>query len=220
MIEALLVSLGFGAAAAGVACGLALHPRSPIGAPVVRRDPAGGVRITFDDGPDPEWTPRVLDRLAAIGARASFFVLGDRVDRYPELVRACAAAGHEIEIHGMSHRAATFQWPASLAREIATLSDSIEELTQRRPRWYRPPYGARPMLSSAIRPLRLVTWSWSCGDWPGGADNGARFPRVRAGDVVLLHDGPSAAPGARARTLGALEALAATSQPLVALGEP
>lgn len=220
MIESLLLGLGLGAAAAGLASGLALHPRSPVGAPVVRNDAGGGLRVTFDDGPDPEWTPRVLERLSSIGARASFFVLGTQVERHPELVRACALAGHEVEIHGMSHRAATLQWPPSLAAELRTLSRRIEGLTGRQPRWYRPPYGARPLLSSSSRPLRLVTWSWSCGDWAGGAAADAPFPAVRAGDIVLLHDGPTAAPGARERTLGALEVLAATRLQLLPLGEP
>lgn len=211
------IGLGLGAAASGVLSGLALHPRSPIGSPVFRLDASGGMRLTFDDGPCPEWTPRVLDRLDRIGAKASFFMLGAHLENNEALVRECAARGHRVELHGMSHRVASFQRPGALARELEELADAVEALTSRRPRWYRPPYGARPLLSRSLGALRLVTWSWSCGDWAGG-DRGAIAP-ARPGDVLLLHDGPTGDPAARARTLEALDVLAALG-PLVALDEP
>lgn len=205
-------ALGVSSLCAGLFSAATLHPKSPLGRPVVRA--ASGVRLTFDDGPDPEWTPRVLQRLDAVGAKASFFVVGERVRRWPELVRECAAEGHRIEIHGERHRAATLQWPSRLAEELRELGDAIEGLSSRRPEWYRPPYGARPLWASSYRPLRLVTWSWSCGDWAGAAAARRPLPGVRPGEILLLHDGPTTDPVARQRTLSALDELAASGHTL------
>ncbi len=215
-------------AVAGAVAGLALlraamyHPASPVGSPVRRVPPARGVALTFDDGPDPAWTPRVLDALERTGARASFFVLGERAERHPGVVRACAAAGHRVEVHGWRHRAATWQRPREVAAELARCVELVASLTGRRPRWYRPPYGARPWGTRCLRDrgLRLVTWSWWCRDWAGGADGGEPISDARAGDVVLLHDGPTASPAARARTLAAVAQLAASGVALGPLDDP
>lgn len=225
MIVEVVGVAGLAAAAAGVASAAFLHPASPLGGPVRRVD-GGGLALTFDDGPDPAWTPRVLAALDRLGARASFFVLGEQVERWPALVRDCALAGHRVELHGLRHRAATFQRPRTLATELARVADRVEALTGRRPRWYRPPFGARPWTRGAVRAsgLRLVTWSWSCGDWSGGLIAGvgpdAAFPPARGGDIVLLHDGPTRDPAARARTLAAVEHLAAGGLSLIPLGDP
>ncbi len=220
MIELIVTVAGITATSAGIGSFLMLHPRSPMGSPVVRLGAEGGLRLTFDDGPDPRWTPRVLDHLDRIDARASFFVLGEHLEKHPDIVRACAARGHRVEIHGMSHRAATFQRPRELALELDRLGERIEGLTGRRPRWYRPPYGARPLFSHSSRPLRLVTWSWSCGDWAGGAAPEAPIRAPRAGDVLLMHDGPTTETAARLRTSKALDALASAGLKLVALEDP
>lgn len=225
MILEVLGALGLVSAAAGVASGALLHPASPLGRPV-RRLASKHLALTFDDGPDPTWTPQVLDRLERIGARASFFVLGDQLDRSPDLVRACARAGHRVEVHGFRHRAACFQRPRELADELTRMVDRIEALTGRRPFWYRPPYGARPLsrASFTLPGLRLVTWSWSCGDWAGAgrppAPPRASFPEARQGDIALLHDGPTPDPAARARTLSAIDHLASCGLPLGPLLPP
>ncbi len=196
------------------------HPASPLGRPA-RREPAG-VALTFDDGPDPDWTPRVLDALDAVDAKASFFVLGERVERHPEVVRACAARGHRVEVHGWRHRRATLQAPRDVARELARTCECVAALTRRRPRWYRPPYGARPLGTRCFRDqgLALVTWSWWCRDWAGGDALDAPFEPVSAGAIALLHDGPTPAPDARRRTLAALAHLARARCALVPLSDP
>jgi len=216
MIELAVAGVATMAALSGAASALILHPGSPLGAPL-RRISCGAVALTFDDGPDPEWTPRVLDRLDRVGAKASFFVLGTQLKQFPELVRACAARGHKVEIHGMGHRVATLQWPSALGAELASMIGEIEALTGRPPRWYRPPFGARPLSSRPLGKLGLVTWSWSCGDWANGASDDQPMPGVSAGDIVLLHDGPTPERGPRARTLAALTSLAATGRALVSL---
>ena len=158
MLPWIVGALGLAAAARAALT----HPASPLGGPV-RRVPSG-VALTFDDGPDPRWTPRILDALDAVGARASFFVIGEQVTRHPEIVRDCAARGHRVEVHGWRHRRATLQAPAQLARELTRMVETLSQLTGRRPRWYRPPYGARPLGTRSFRDreLSLVTWSWWC----------------------------------------------------------
>lgn len=220
MILTVATAVGVASAAAGVASAAFLHPASPLGGPVRRLGAGDGVALTFDDGPDPAWTPRVLAALDRAGARASFFVLGDQLERDPGIARECALAGHAVEIHGARHRAATFQSPRVLAEELARMADRVAAITGRRPRWYRPPFGARPWGRNCFRAqnLALVTWSWSCGDWAGGAR--AALPPCRAGDIALLHDGPTPDPAARARTLAAVDHLAASGLALRALGDP
>lgn len=200
----LLGFAGTAALASGVAAATFLHPRSPWGRPVVR---TGGAHITltFDDGPDPTWTPQVLSALERRGLRASFFVLGDAVAAHPGLVREVAARGHGVEVHGAAHDYAFFTSPARLSRDVGAVADRVADLTGRRPAWFRPPYGGRPLwCDGTVAGLRLVTWSWAGGDWAGG-----RPPRTGpgAGDIVLLHDGPTPEPAARARTLAWIDTL-------------
>ncbi|MBL8970604.1 MAG: polysaccharide deacetylase family protein [Myxococcales bacterium] len=207
--------------AVGLAGAALLHPRSPLGRPRHHLSPGAGLALSFDDGPDPRWTPAVLAALARHGLRASFFVVGAQIERAPGLVRELAAAGHRVEVHGLHHRFACFQRPGALADELARMRERIAGLTGRAPRWYRPPYGARPLRPVwAGQGLALVTWSWACGDWAGGERHGRPLRPVRDGDIVLLHDGPTPEPGARARTLAAIEALAARELRAGPLADP
>lgn len=193
----------------GGMCGLGaavVLPKSPLGRPLVRLPRTDAVALTFDDGPDPRWTPLVLDHLARSGQRATFFVIGAQLDREPDLVRRMAEEGHAVEVHGRLHRPATLQAPAVLRDELKGMVDRIGDLTGRAPRWYRPPWGARP-----LRPvwrtcgLSLVTWSWMCHDWDGGQRG--RWQPVQGGDVVLLHDGPCRDVTSRERTLAVLDSI-------------
>ena len=203
---------GLGAAFAGLTTAAVMHPSSAFGG-AVRRGPAGTVSLTFDDGPDPTWTPQVLAALAALDVRASFFVLGDAAANHPELVTRIAAEGHRVEVHGANHRTVVFRGPAALNAELIGVVDRVEALTGRRPRWWRPPFGARPLLGAnpTRAGLRLVTWSWSAKDYVLGAAASAALPEVRSGAIALLHDG-AGAPSARARTLAALPILVANAR--------
>jgi peptidoglycan/xylan/chitin deacetylase (PgdA/CDA1 family) len=187
-------------------------PQSPLGAPLVRL-PMRAIALTFDDGPDPTWTPQVLERLAAHRVQASFFVLGDAIARTPDLLAHVSAAGHEVELHGARHIPALRQSPAALSRDLAATKATIMRLTGRAPRWYRPPYGIRPWRAHPYTALglRLVTWSWDAGDWAGmgrRAPDAALAP-LSPGAVLLLHDGASSDPQARARTLAVLDEVVA-----------
>ena len=155
------------------------------------------VWLTIDDGPDPEDTPRLLALLAEHGARATFFVIGERAGRHPELIRAMAAAGHEIAHHTHTHPLALF-WcsgPARLARELDGPFEVLQPL-QVRPRRFRPPAGIKnPWLAGALRQRSLVAIGWSA----RGLELNARdaeavadrvLQGVAPGAILLLHEGP------------------------------
>ena len=156
---------------------------------------AGAVYLTFDDGPDPEWTGRVLDVLAAARVRATFFVVGRAARAAPGLVRRIASEGHEIGNHSLSHRHPWRLREAAAREEVRGGAAAIAETLGRAPRWFRPPHGRmrRCMIDEAERSgQRTVLWSVSAIDWGplGRADEIAeRLARVEAGDIVLMHDG-------------------------------
>jgi peptidoglycan/xylan/chitin deacetylase (PgdA/CDA1 family) len=182
----------------------------------VRRGPRAARRIalTFDDGPDPRWTPRVLDILAEAGARGTFFLVGERAARAVKLVRAIADAGHEVASHGWSHRSLWLCTPRRTAEEIGQTHDLLTAVTGREPRWFRPPWG---MLNAALFPVlrrhgsRCVLWSIQ----PEGlrsVDAGAQVTHVLArahpGAIVDLHDAEGT-PRAPERLCAALPAMIA-----------
>jgi peptidoglycan/xylan/chitin deacetylase (PgdA/CDA1 family) len=178
------------------------------------RGPAGRrqVSLTFDDGPDPEATPGLLDILAARGARATFFLIGERADRHPDVVRAIAAGGHEIGSHTWHHRNAWFLGPRASEDEVVGGARILADISGRPPSLYRPPWGI--VNAAALRAARragLTTVLWSM--QPEGLR--ARPPaaqlaycrrRLHDGAIVCLHDAPGL-PGAPARTLALVPAL-------------
>jgi peptidoglycan/xylan/chitin deacetylase (PgdA/CDA1 family) len=173
---------------------------------------AGVVYLTFDDGPTPAWTPRVLELLARYQAQATFFVLGRSAAAHPELIRRQFAAGHGIGNHTWSHRRLTGLTGERLAAEVGPTSAAIQRATGAPVRCLRPPYATVDAASAArVRALglRLVLWDIDTNDWlrPGAGVIAARvLGRVRSGDVVLFHDGG----GDRTQTVAALEQVLAT----------
>jgi peptidoglycan-N-acetylglucosamine deacetylase len=100
------------------------------------------VALTFDDGPSPKTTPRVLEALAELGVRATFFVVGRKASAYPTLVRETVAAGHEVGLHGFEHdRLFSLRGSASVADDIRRAQDAIESAGAPRPQLFRPPIG-------------------------------------------------------------------------------
>jgi peptidoglycan/xylan/chitin deacetylase (PgdA/CDA1 family) len=157
---------------------------------------AGGkLYLSFDDGPHPQYTPRVLDLLAANGARASFFLVGERAKQYPELVRRMVAEGHLIGNHSFSHPAFE-RLPLSAQLEEVAQTDRVlagfDGLAQHP---FRPPCGVLPvplMLHFALRGRNIAYWSFDSLDYQHRptqelADLLRQKP-PRAGDVVLMHD--------------------------------
>jgi len=179
----------------------ALHQVLGLGVARRVRGGRGTVVLTFDDGPDPKTTPKVLDVLAREGARATFFVLEPRAKEHPELVRELKAAGHEVALHGRVHRHAWLKSPLSLYPELRAAKESLEDLLGEPVRFYRPPHGGWtwPLLWASYRlGLLPVTWEVEAGDWREGTTPGAVAERVLArtlpGSVVVMHD---AGPGGR-----------------------
>jgi peptidoglycan/xylan/chitin deacetylase (PgdA/CDA1 family) len=175
----------------------------------------GGVAITFDDGPHPQGTPAVLEALARAGATATFFLVGEQVERFPGLAAEIAAAGHEIALHGYRHALLLRRSPRGLADDLDRAAIVIGEATGRAPAAYRPPYGV--FSSHALRLVRLRGWSpllWSHWGHDWGANDRPERIVARAtlgltpGDVVLLHDADHyGAPGSWRQTVAALPSI-------------
>jgi len=171
-----------------------------------------GVALTFDDGPHPDGTARILELLARAGATAAFFLVGEQVERHPALAREIVAAGHEIGVHCRRHRSALRLTPRLVRDDLDAAEATIAEVTGVTPRYYRPPYGVltTPALAHARRRgWETVLWAREGHDWEARATPrsiAARLTRrVTAGDVLLLHDADHySVPGAWRNTLGAL----------------
>ncbi len=156
---------------------------------------AGCVALTFDDGPHPESTPAILEALRAANARATFFLLVDRVERWPALARAIAAE-HEVGLHGLRHHPWLTLWgPARGASELTEGRLRLETVIGRPVELFRPPFGVTsPRLAAATTRagLRTIWCSLRTRDGIRVDDDVllARCRRARAGDIVLLHEGP------------------------------
>lgn len=177
---------------------------------------AGGehqVAITFDDGPDPTWTPRVLDVLRGKGVKAAFFLVGQQAENYPGLVRQLVDEGHEIGSHTYTHTNLALCSEQRVRLELDATERLIESITGRSTTLFRPPYNAdsRPSQLSEIVPLEIaqdlnyltVLESIDPEDWaqPGADVILQRIKQQRkAGSIILLHD----AGGDRSQTVEAL----------------
>lgn len=181
-----------------------LWPRASLLGPNLVRLPPPSVAqrqiaLTFDDGPDPEATPRVLDLLDAAGARASFFCIGRRARQYPALVREIVARGHRVENHGDAHTKmfATYGL-RRLRADIGGAQATLADLTGQRPRFFRPLGGMRtPLLDPVLTRLDLRLASWTRRGFDSVHGDPARvYGRLvrglAPGDILLLHDGDAA----------------------------
>jgi peptidoglycan/xylan/chitin deacetylase (PgdA/CDA1 family) len=210
------VLLGVGASAAAVVhAGPALAPIVPgVGAllGIEHRQDAPGVALTFDDGPHPEGTPRVLEILHEAGAPATFFLAGEQVVRRPALAAEIVAAGHRVELHCHRHRNLLRLTPRQFLDDAERGRAAIEEASGQEIAAYRPPYGifsASTLRAARRQGWRPVLWSQWGRDWSRRATAQSITRRatagVRAGDVVLLHDADYySAPGSWVRTVAAL----------------
>jgi len=207
-----LLRFGVGGAAAlwvGYAWGAHL-----LTAAAIRRGPSGArsIALTFDDGPDPRWTPRVAELLAARGVRATFFLVGQRAEASPSSVRALVDAGHEVASHGWSHRSLWLCGPRRTADEVLRAQDHLTELSGAAPRLFRPPWGmVNAALFGVLRGagLRCVLWSIQpegLRPRPPGAQAEHVLARAHPGAIVDLHDAEGVA-GAPERLATALPAM-------------
>jgi peptidoglycan/xylan/chitin deacetylase (PgdA/CDA1 family) len=156
----------------------------------------GEVALTFDDGPGPETTPRVLDLLDAAGVKASFFLVGERAERHPALAREIVMRGHCVENHSYRHSLGfAFYSVGKARRDIERAQHAIAAATGSVPRYFRAPFGIRsPLLEPAIAAVGLKYVSWTRRGFDTvDRDETKVFDRLArglaAGDVLLLHDG-------------------------------
>ena len=207
----------------------AAFPRSQLfGHTTYHTDAARKLALTFDDGPNPAITPKLLDLLDRHHAKATFFLVGKFVRESPALVKEMAARGHLLGNHTETHPNLLFCGPEETRTELLRCSEAISHATWAEPRWFRPPFGFRsPWLGAIVQQQRMRTVMWTLipGDWrvkpanwliermkPIAAHAQNRPPKNNpskkpaAGDVLCLHDGDYARPnGDRAHTLAALE---------------
>ena len=176
----------------------------------------GGVALTFDDGPDPYGTPAVLQTLAGLGWRATFFLLGRQVRRHPEIARLVVDAGHEVAVHGTVHRNHLTRTPVGIRRDLRMARREITETTGVRPRWFRPPYGVLStgsLWAARQAGLTPVLWTAWGRDWLAGPAVrivDTVMGSLRDGGTVLLHDSDcTSRPGSWRSTVAALPLLAA-----------
>jgi peptidoglycan/xylan/chitin deacetylase (PgdA/CDA1 family) len=199
---------------------------APVVAPVVpafarafgirlRLDHTAGVALTFDDGPHPQGTEAVLEILARAGARATFFLVGEQVVRFPALAAEVAAAGHEVAVHGYRHRLQLRRTPWQLGADLDRAVATIGETTASTPALYRPPYGIFSLAGlAAVRARGLVPVLWTRWgrDWRAGATGpsiaATACSALEGGDVVVLHDADHyGSPGSWRNTAAALPSI-------------
>jgi peptidoglycan/xylan/chitin deacetylase (PgdA/CDA1 family) len=192
------IEIGAGGAVCGAAALLAWAVRGRsaqvFGPSVWRGRPESrAVALTFDDGPS-ESTPQILDILAHYRAPATFFQCGANVERLPEVARTVREAGHAIGNHGHAHPLYCFRSPRFIETDLRLAQEAIERHAGVRPRWFRPPFGARWFgVGEAQRRLKLtgVMWTVIGYDWKLGAGEVVEriLARLVSGAILCLHDG-------------------------------
>ncbi len=176
-----------------------------------------GVALTFDDGPHPEGTPAVLEALADAGACATFFMIGEQVERRPELAARILAEGHAVALHGYRHRLQLRLSPAAVSEDLRRGAAVLQDATGTAPAWHRPPFGIyspaglRAARQAGLSPLLWSRWGK---DWRRFTTPGRIVRRatrgVIGGDVILLHDADFySSRHSHRRTVAALEPLLA-----------
>jgi len=224
-LAAPVVAAGF----AGLTAYGARHPRSQLFGPTIfQTNSRRKLALTFDDGPNPAITPKLLDLLDRRNAKATFFVVGKFVRECSSLVREIAARGHLIGNHTETHPNLFFCGPEETRAELLRCAEAISHATLEEPRLFRPPFGLRsPWLGEIVSRNRMqaVLWTLLPGDWRVKpvdwltarlqpiADHAkqnlstGKPPQAQAhGDVLCLHDGDyKHLNGDRSHTLAALE---------------
>ena len=172
-----------------------------------------GIVLTFDDGPNPLYTPKLLDLLAHYTIKAVFFVVGEHAENNPEIIQRMHEEGHSIGIHHYQHVSNWRLTPKQTRQQISRTAEVIKRITGSEPAFYRPPWGrfnlAAPIVS---RPYETIMWSYILGDWKVKTCEETLAERLRAipadGSIVVLHDdgsNPGADNEAPAHMLSVLE---------------
>jgi peptidoglycan/xylan/chitin deacetylase (PgdA/CDA1 family) len=195
----------------------------PIGSINGAEHPRPEVALTFDDGPDPEVTPRLLDRLAEREVRATFFVLTERMRQEPWIVARMVREGHEVGLHFDRHEAITTLHPAEARARIAAARDEVQAVAGPII-WFRPPFGLQSLATYRIARslgLEVVVWGPYARDWeeqPPASAAAHAMINLQAGDILLLHDGAEMPDGESRPTFDKIEMVDLILDKLEAMG--
>jgi peptidoglycan/xylan/chitin deacetylase (PgdA/CDA1 family) len=213
----MILGSALGVAVAGALAHGAFYQNSPLFGRVVShlRTTEPLLALTFDDGPNPEATPAILDALGARDVKASFFILGKHAERWPALVRRVAEEGHTVCNHGYYHRKLHLKSPAYVRGDLELGTRAIVDACGVQPAFFRAPHGFRsPWVTPIARKLGQRTVGWSQGVWdssrPGVEAIVERTVRAAwPGAILLLHDGDGYDPlGDRKQTARAVPLIA------------
>ncbi|NLJ66495.1 MAG: polysaccharide deacetylase family protein [Clostridiales bacterium] len=168
------------------------------------------IYLTFDDGPNPDYTPRLLDILKESQVQATFFIMGRQAKLYPDIVKRITQEGHTVGCHSYSHRHAWLMPPIHTFRDMTRSYKAITLASGVTPEWYRPPWGGFNLLSIAAARrlgLNMAFWSIEAQDWSANTTAEDIYHAVAnqavPGSVIVLHDNQGD-PGAPENTLRAL----------------
>ncbi|MCI1694077.1 polysaccharide deacetylase family protein [Aneurinibacillus aneurinilyticus] len=170
------------------------------------------IALTFDDGPDPYYTPRLLDLLKKHNIKATFFIVGAKAEKHPDIIKRIQREGHLIGIHNYVHRANWFMNPWRLWQQIHYSADVIEQITGQRPVHYRPPWGLFTIFDFILgQKFSFVLWSVMVGDWRSRIGRDALRKKILTqlhdGCVIVLHDSGETFGADRDAPMHMLEAL-------------
>lgn len=152
------------------------------------------IALTFDDGPHPRYTPKILDILKKYDIKATFFEVGENVISYPDVSRRCLDEGHEIANHTFSHMNLSNHSFEDICHEISAAENTIYENLEIRPKLLRPPgglYGINVMRAAAELDYTIVLWNIDTRDWahtPAAAISKKVLENIKPGDIILMHD--------------------------------
>lgn len=153
------------------------------------------IALTFDDGPHPDNTPRILDILKEKGVKATFFVIGKNAEKHPDLVRRIDAEGHIVANHSYSHNyLIAFFSTKRLKNDLTHCNDIVYQILEKKPKFFRPPFGVtNPRYGTVLRELNLQSIGWSLRSFDTRAKNKYQLiqnviSKLQKRDIVLLHD--------------------------------
>lgn len=181
----------------------------------VQKKVKNGVALTFDDGPDPVYTPQLLNLLKKYNVKATFFVVGWKAKKYPHLIKRMYEEGHTIGLHHYYHTSNWFLPPFVTEWELERSARVIEHMTGVRPVYYRPPWGHLNIWTVLMqKKYKIVMWTYILGDWKASMSVERLYERltnsIKDGAIIVLHDSGStigADQHAPANMLRALEQL-------------
>lgn len=152
----------------------------------------GHVALTFDGGPDPQVTPELLRVLGRHHVRATFFLLGENVERHPAQARDIVGEGHEVGVLGHQHRLLLRRLPHAVAHDLSRATAAITAVTGRQPSWWRPPYGlasSTALFQARCLGLTPVLWTCSAREWTrAAAPPAVSRPGLRGGGTIVVRD--------------------------------